>query len=147
MFQVKTKVLLLAVFAFMALATFVAGLLTSVTRVPSVGTVKAIGVGVYWDENCTSWVTEIDWGFIEPGGLVNVTIFLKNKGNVPIALSINTENWNPLEASEYITLGWDYAGQTVDPGGVLKATLTLAVTSNITGITSFSFDIIIVGTG
>jgi len=108
------------------------------------GTVKAVGVGAYWDGNCTSRVTEIDLGFIEPGGLLNVTIFLRNEGNAPMGLSINTENWNPPEASKHITLGWDYAGQTVNPGAVLKVTLTLAVISNITGIISFSFDIIII---
>ena len=84
----------------------------------------------YWDENCTSKVMEINWDFIEPGGLINVTIFLRSK-----------------EASEYITLSWDYTGQTINPGAVLKASLTLAVTSNITGMRSFSFDIIIIGTG
>jgi len=78
---------------------------------------------------------------------VNVTIFLRNEGNAPMVLSIDTENWNPPEASEYITLGWDYARQTINLGAVLKATLTLVVTSNITGITSFRFDIVIMGTG
>jgi len=78
---------------------------------------------------------------------VDVTIFLRNEGNAPIVLSLNTENWDQPNASEYITLSWDYAGQTVDPGIVLKATLTLVVSSNITGITSFNFDIILIGTG
>jgi len=119
----------------------------SVTRVASVGTVKAVGVRVYWDESCISRVTEIDWGFIEPAGLMNDTIFLRNEGKAPIVLSINTENWNPPEASEYITLSWNYTGQTVDPGMILKATLTLVVSSNITGIRSFNFDIIIIRTG
>jgi len=145
MFRVKTKILLLAVLGFAALATCVASLLTSVTRVPSVGIVKAVGVGVYWDENCTSRVTEIDWGFIEPGGLVNVMIFLRKEGNAPIVLSISTENWDPPNASEYITLSWDYAGQTVNPGTVLKINLTLAVSSNVTGIMNFTFDIVIAG--
>jgi len=74
-------------------------------------------------------------------------IFLRNEGNAPIVLSINTENWNPPNASKYITLSWDYAGQTINPGTVLKANLTLAVTFNITRTTSFRFDIVLVGTG
>jgi hypothetical protein len=130
-----------------ALATCVAALLTSETRIPSVGTVKTVGVGAFWDINCTSRVTEIDWGLVEPGYHVNATIFHRNEGNAPITLSLHTENWNPSNASGYITLRWDYTGQTVDPGAVMKTTLTLAVSSNVTGITSFTFDILITGIG
>jgi hypothetical protein len=130
-----------------ALATCVTALLTSETRIPSVGTVKTVGVEAFWDINCTVRVTEIDWGLVEPGHHVNVTIFLRNEGNAPITLSLHTENWSSSNASNYITLSWDYADQTVDPGTVLKASLTLAVSSNITGVMNFTFDIIIAGIG
>lgn len=137
----------LFVFALMALATCVAALLTSETTVPSVGTVKTVGVRAFWDVNYTSIVTEIDWGLVEPGYQVNATIYLRNEGNAPITLSLHTENWNPSNASNYITLGWDYTNQTVDPGTVNNVNLILVVSSNVTGITNFSFDIIITGFG
>ena len=44
-FQDRRKVLPLIAFVFMAVATCVAALLTSETRVPSVGTVKTVGLG------------------------------------------------------------------------------------------------------
>jgi hypothetical protein len=147
MFQARRKILPLIVLVSIAMATCVAGLLTSETRVPSAGIVKTVGVGAFWDINCTSRVTEIDWGVVEPGYHVNSTIYLKNEGNAPITLYLDTENWSPSNASNYITLSWDYANQTVDPGAVMKINLTLIVSVNITDITNFSFDIIIVGTG
>jgi hypothetical protein len=131
----------------MALATCVTALLTYETRISSVGTVKTVGVEAFWDINCTSRVTEIDWGLVEPGQHVNATIYLKNEGNTPITLSLRTENWSPSNASDHITLSWDYADQTADPGAVVKVNLTLAVSSNVTGITRFTFDIVITGIG
>jgi hypothetical protein len=147
MFQGQRKILPLIALVLIALATCVAALLTSETRIPSVGTVKTVGVGAFWDVYCTSTVTEIDWGLIEPGHQVNVTIYLKNESNAPITLSLHTENWNPVNASNYITLIWDYANQTVDPGAAVKISLTLTVSSEVTGITNFNFDIIITGMG
>jgi hypothetical protein len=147
MFQGQRKIVPLIVLVSMALATCVVALLTSETRVPSVGTVKTVGVGTFWDINCTSRVTEIDWGLVEPGQHVNATIYLKNEGNAPITLSINTENWSPSNATNYITLSWDYAGQTVDPRTVVKVNLTLAVSLDVTGITNFTFGIVITGIG
>ena len=60
MFQDQSRILPLIVLVLVALAACVAALLTSETRVPSVGTVKTVGVGAFWDINCTSRVTEID---------------------------------------------------------------------------------------
>ncbi len=78
---------------------------------------------------------------------MNATIYLRNEGNAPITFTLDTENWSPSNASAYITLSWDYASQTVDPGTVVKINLTLAVSSNVTGITNFTFDIVITGIG
>lgn len=146
-FQVQRKILPLIALVLIALATCVAALLTSETRIPSVGTIKTVGVGAFWDINCTSRVIEIDWGIVEPGYHVNTTIYLGNEGNAPITLSLDAENWSPSNASNYITLSWDYAGQTVDPGAVIKVNVILAVSSNVTGITNFAFDIVITGIG
>ena len=147
MIQARRKILPLIALGFMALATCVAALLTSETRVPSVGIVKTVGVAAFWDINCTSRVTEINWGLVEPGYHVNATIYLRNEGNAPITLSLDTKNWSPSNASNYIILSWDYTDQTMDPGTVMKINLTLAVSPNVTGITNFTFDIIITGIG
>ncbi|MEM3480033.1 MAG: hypothetical protein QW702_00470 [Candidatus Bathyarchaeia archaeon] len=72
---------------------------------------------------------------------------MKNTGNVPITLSLSTENWNPSNAGSYMTLTWDYTSETkIQSNSALKVTLTLTVSSSIQGITNFSFNIVITGT-
>jgi len=115
--------------------------------VSNVGSVKAIGVGVYWNENCTSEVSFIDWGMLEPGSGENVTVYIRNEGNSVASLSMDTSNWSPSNASNYITLSWDYVGVSITPSEVVQVTFTLSVSASIEGIMSFSFDIIIVGSG
>jgi len=58
-----------------------------------------------------------------------------------------TSNWNPSNASDYMTLSWDYGGQSINPDEVVQVTFTLSVDASIDGITGFSFDITIVGSG
>ena len=124
-----------------------AGLLTAYQRVPNSGNVKTVGVGVYWDNACTNNVTSIDWGFLEPGATVNKTVYIKNEGNTPMVLNMTTDNWNPASASENITLSWNREGYVLNTTApVVQAILTLSVSPNISGVTSFSFDIIITGT-
>lgn len=73
--------------------------------------------------------------------------YLRNEGNVPITLLLDIENRSPSNASNYITLSWDYKDQTVDQGAVVRIDLILAVSSDITGITNFTFDIVVTGIG
>jgi hypothetical protein len=58
-----------------------------------------------------------------------------------------TSNWNPSNASGYMSLSWDYGEQSIDVDEVVQVTFTLSVDAGIEGITSFSFDITIVGSG
>jgi hypothetical protein len=76
-----------------------------------------------------------------------VTVYVRNEGNVAATLSRATQNWNPATASSYMTLSWNYAGQTLNVNQVFQTRLTLAVSSTISGITNFSFDITITATG
>ena len=111
------------------------------------GNVKAIDIEVYWDSDHTNEVSLIDWGIIEPGTTENVTVYILNTGNSDVMLSMNTTNWSPSSASNYITLSWDYEGQSIGPGLVQQTTLTLSMSSSIQGVTSFSFDIAVTGSG
>jgi hypothetical protein len=117
------------------------------STISSVGTLKAIGIGVYWDDSLTSRVNTIDWGVLEPGAQKSFTVYICNEGNFPLTLSISTSNWNPPTASNYLTLTWSYAGQTINAGATVKVTLTLTVSESITGINNFNFDITAVGSG
>jgi len=123
------------------------GLTSTSVRLSSSGSVKALGVGVYWDSACSQTVSSIDWGLADPGSVKNVTIYIRNEGNAPITLSLQTANWNPANATNYISLSWDYGGQAIGANQVLAVTLSLSISSNIQGITTFSFDIVVVGSG
>jgi hypothetical protein len=109
------------------------------------GGLKAIGIEVYRDSSLTSKAITTDWGVLWPGAQKNFTIYVRNEGNSPVTLSMVTSNWTPSIASSYLTLTWDYDGRTINPWQNMKITLTLTVSPDITGITNFGFDIIIVG--
>jgi hypothetical protein len=115
--------------------------------ISNVGSLKTIDIGAYWDENLTNRVNQINWGLLEPGDQKSFSIYLHNEGNSAVTLIRSTSNWSPSAAATYLTLKWDYNGQTIEAGKNLKVTLTLSVNTDITGITNFSFDITVVGTG
>jgi hypothetical protein len=115
--------------------------------VSSVGTIKGIGVGIYSEYACTNRVTSINWGVLEPGANKTITLYVRNEGNAVATLSQTTQNWNPTAASSYLTLRWNYAGQTLSVNQILQVKLTLILSSTVTGITNFGFDIVITSTG
>jgi hypothetical protein len=123
------------------------GLLSSSTTIGSSGSIKAIGVGVYWDTSCTSLALSINWGVIEPGYSENVTLYVKNTGNADLNLSLVAANWNPSTAMDFLSLEWNYDGTALGKDEVVQVILTLSVDSETTGIDNFSLDIIISGSG
>jgi hypothetical protein len=114
------------------------------STISSVGTFKAIGIGVYWDNNLTNRVTEINWELLEPGDKKSFTIYINNDGITPLTLSMSKSNWNPPSAANYLTLTWGNIGQ-INAGVTAQLTLTLTVSESISGINSFNFDITAIG--
>ncbi len=143
---IATLILVSYVLALSA-STQVMSLVQTNAKLSNQGSIKAIGVEVYWDSALTNKVTSIDWGTIDPGAKVNKTVYIKNVGNAASTLSMSTSNWNPSNAATYMTLTWDYSGQTVNIGQSVQVKFTLTTSSSITGITSFSFDLTITSTG
>jgi len=132
--------------AVMGIVVSALGALVATRTISNSGNLKAIGVGVYWDSSCTNTVSSIDWGVLDPSATVTRTIYVRNEGNVAVTLSMTTGNWDPSSASSYITLIWSRGGYVLSAGSVVDAVLTLSVSSSISEITSFSFDITITGT-
>ena len=125
----------------------VSGVLNTSKTIQSTGKVKSINVGVYWNSACTNVTTSINWGTIEPNSTVTRTVYVKNTGNSPLTLHLSSSGWNPANSNQYMTLTWDRENAVVSSGSVATAVLTFRVSSSITGITDFSFDIIVEGTG
>jgi hypothetical protein len=112
-------------------------------RIPSTGTVTTVGVEAYWDIACTQNVTVIAWDGIFPSTTKNVTIYIHSTSSKDANLTLITDNWNPNTTSTFVTLTWDYDGTALHPNETRKTVFFLAVSENVTGITDFSFDIII----
>lgn len=112
--------------------------------ISNTGSITAIGVGIYWNQEGTNRVTSIDWGTLEPDSNKNVTVYIKNEENPAVTLSLNTSNWNPSNTSDYVSLTWDYGGQLINTEEIVQVTLMLSVSADIEGITTFSFDITII---
>lgn len=121
------------------------GLLNITQTVPTSGYVTAINLGVYKDNSCSENLTNIDWGSLSPGDIIYKAIYVKNTGNSPVNIHMTTDSWNPIEANGPITLTWNQENTVLNAGEVVKATLTLNVAANISGINDFSFNIIITG--
>ena len=119
---------------------------TGMFKVPNTGYVKAIGVQVYFDEACTNEVNSIDWGYLSPGETSIKTVYVRNNGTVPMILSHIVQNWNPADAKNYITFSWDGENKVVNASEVVAVNLSLSIAENITGIESFSFELVIIGT-
>jgi len=139
--------IILVIATLVTVGTMVLGLLTASQTIPNTGNVKAVGVGVYSDSACNQTVLSIPWGTLDPGETSDETVYIRNEGNIAVVLSMTTENWNPSVSSSYITLSWNLEeGYVLNPGQSVQTVLTLSVSSSISGVESFTFDIIITGT-
>jgi hypothetical protein len=107
----------------------------------------AANIKIYWDQGCTNATSTVNWGNLSPGSTTNMTIYVRNEGTTPLTLTKQLTNWNPTNASAYITIAWNYANQTLNAGSTTKMTLTISVSPNATAINNFTFDIKIIGTG
>ena len=118
----------------------------TILNLPIRGDVKTIGVGIYWNANCISDISSIDWGVMEPGSSKNITIYIRNEGNAEMVLSFNTTNWTPLESSQHISISWDYDGRSIHPNEVIRVTTTIIIRTTVGNIKSYAFDLQIKGT-
>jgi len=110
------------------------------------GKIVSLSIEIYSDQACTTKLSTIDWGIFTPGQTKTVTCYLKSTSTIDSTLSMSTGSWSPSSASSYITFSWNRAGYKITPGEVVSATLTLTVSSSITGISAFSFTITITAT-
>jgi len=91
-------------------------------------------------------VETLDWGSLDPGAnttrIVQVTSMVNNQQ----VLSLATSEWNPANATDYLTLTWNYTGESLQAQKTIPIELTLQVSPLTEGITEFSFNVTITST-
>jgi hypothetical protein len=122
-------------------------LLSSNRTLTTSGTIRTVNVGVYSDAACTQNVSSIDWGTVDPGTSTVKTFYVRNEGAVTVTLNMTSNTWTPSNCLTYMSLTWDEEKAAVTVGNHVQADFNLTVLPNITGIGTFSFNIVITGTG
>ena len=139
--------LVLAIFVLALIARTWSALNVS-QNVSSSGTITTSpNIGVYSDSGCTNLITSINWGAVAAGTAVTQTVYVKNTGTGTMTISLAASSWSPTGASTYINVAWNQQGTQLTAGQSVAATITLTVSTIITGITSFGNTIAITGTG
>lgn len=134
-----------AVVASVLLVTAILAVLTVQWSMQGTGSIRGVGLGVYWDPECTNATSSLDFGLLTPGSSRDFDLYLRNEGDLDLNLSMTSENWDPANATDYLTLTWDREGQQIIPDEVIACVITLYVSEDIEGISSFSLDIIVSG--
>ena len=109
--------------------------------------INGVGVEIYWDQGCTKRIFSLDWGIIEPGTNNTLRVYVRNEGNSPVYLWMETSNWNPSASLSYMTLIWTYSDTILNVDEVVPIDLILNVSPIVTGITDFNFDTTITTAG
>ena len=143
-----SKKVLLVFVGFSVAALLVGAVIgASLVRIRNVGTIRAVGVEVYADAGLTTVLTEISWGVLDPGESKTFNAWVQNSGNVAQGLALSTEGWSPFGAGNSISLSWDYGGMPLPAGASIPVVFTLSVDPGISGVSGFSFDVVIQVTG
>ncbi len=140
-------VTLVAVAVVVALVTaLVSGARVSTKAIPSTGVVASANLGVYADSACTQPLTSISWGTVSPGDSITKTLYVKNTGTQPVTLTMSKTNWNPATADGPLGISWDRENSVLSANSVSTATLSMTVSPAVSGVSTFSVDIVISGT-
>lgn len=118
---------------------------------PTIGTIKTVGVEAYWDPHCENRPETIDWDTMWPGTTKNVTLYIRNVSNVKTTLQLSASNIIPTDISEYLNLSWNYDGTPLNPNEVIQVKLFLSTSDGKSfsqylidnDVTNFNIDIYI----
>jgi len=143
----QNKWLQLAIFLALLLSTLTVWSMRPRILIPNVSAIETVGTfGVYWNSNCTSRVTSINWGNMTPGQEKTTLFYIRNEASSPMFLAGIDKNWNPTTAQSHIHFTFDSDNQKIQAGQTKKVTCTLTVSIEITNISNYSFDILLLGT-
>ena len=130
---------IMAICAFLLIAS--TGVLAPNQNDTFAGTIQTNNLGIYSNPDCTNNCTTLNFGALKPGQVTTQTIYLKNMENTSIILSMNTSQWNPAEARNWLVLSWNREGITLNSKEVISATFTLDVDASVKGFSNFTFNV------
>jgi archaellum component FlaG (FlaF/FlaG flagellin family) len=134
-------------FAALLLVTLLAyGALVTSKTIKTSGILASANLGVYSDSACAQSFSSIDWGIVSPSSSASKTFYIKNMGSSQLTLTMSVTNWDPSTANGPVTLNWNRQGATLAANQVLSATLTITVSSDASGLSTFAVDVVITGT-
>jgi len=115
------------------------------TRIQNISRIVVYNVEVYKDQNCTQYLELIDWGNITINSSYNRTAYIRNSGNLPLLLTMNTSDYNPPEVQLVFNLTWNLEEEIIYPLEVKECTFTLTTGPEHYYIYDFTFYINIYG--
>lgn len=134
----------------------------TLTQADSSQSASSIKLGVYGNNPSRSQpqaLQAIDWsadGSLVPGQGVNSSkVYLRNEGNVPIALALSAADWvfqdsvgGSLSQSyqQYFALTWDYDNSKIGVNETRAVSFTLTISPRIVDVATFSFRLVITAT-
>lgn len=143
----QNKWLQLAIFLALLLSTLTVWCLRPRISISNVSAIETSGtLGIYWNSNCTTKVTSIDWGNMTLGQEKTTTFYIRNEASSPMFLAGIDKNWNPTTAQSYIHFTFDSDDQKIQAGETKEVACTLTVSIEITNISNYSFDMLLLGT-
>ena len=100
-------------------------------------------IDLFSDANLTKPLTYIDWGILYPDSSKTVLCYIKNNRDVTLNLTLCTKNWNPENASSFISITWNYTYLVINPSEVKGIEISIYVSPDVKKDTTFSNDIVI----
>ena len=150
--QLKTGLIVLAI-ASMFLAGYAFAVLTTETELPtSANIVTDVNLSVYGNETTTTQLIAIDWGTMLPTQTETFDIWIQNDAEIPMTISISTQDWVPSYANESIFFSYaEGEGWSIGTYPTLykhqRASIVLTLTAGDNPPSgAFSFTIVITGT-
>ena len=139
------QLLALSLLCLACISCFVYGIYEGSQQIKNKGVIRVIGVQVFKEANLTSVLQEIDWGLVSPNEIKTFEAWILNTGNDQVKLLMWTQAWTPINASDWITLSWNYSETIIQPNTSIGVEFTLHVDASIKGIDNFAFEIWIMG--
>lgn len=141
------SVLAIVVLISMLLGTSVYAVVQFNESINNVGRITSYGMNIFSEQELINIVEEIDWRLVDPGETKTITLYMQSTSDKDLTLSMYTIEWDPPLGRDFLTLTWDLpAGTILSPNEVLPFTLILEADPETTGLTAFSFTIVISGT-